>query len=376
MIVNLDHAASGFGYNPSSIHKGGQTAKSRITFAKQDIANVLGCSPDELFFTSGGSESNNWAIKGVAYANQDKGKHIITTQIEHPSVLESCRFLERQGFRVTYLPVNPGGYIQPEAFYQAVDQDTILISIGTLNHELGTYQSLAPYQVYAKSHGVLFHSDCVQAAAYHLPMCINTMVFADLVSISGHKFGAPKGIGILYIKGGTKIDPLIHGGHQQFGLRAGTEPDQLILNLATSLDASFVDEQYALIQMSHVRSMRDKMYQYIMSELPNTKLNGANLESRAANNLNLCFPGIDGEAFTLALSGRGVYVSRGSACSSGEYTPSYVLKAIGMSDEDAMNSIRITIPPYITEEEAEFAAEQIVDCAKVFHRMSARSSIA
>lgn len=374
MVINLDHAASGFGYNPSSIHNGGRIARQRIEFAKRRIADVLGCDPDEIFFTSGGSESNNWAIKGVAFANQDKGNHIITTQIEHPSVLESCKYLEQHGFRVTYLPVDSSGYIKPDAFYNAVNRDTILVSIGTLNHEIGTWQLLKPYQIYAKSQGALFHSDCVQAAANHLPSCRDALQSSDLVSISGHKFGAPKGVGILYIQNGTKIDPLIHGGHQQSGLRAGTEPDHLILQLATNLDGSFIDDQYALTELWRVRAMRDTLYNHIVNELPDTKLNGANLESRAACNLNLCFPGVDGEALTLALSAIGIYVSRGSACSSGEYTPSPVLKAIGLSDEDAMCSIRITLHPNITQEEVEFAADRIIECVKQIRHMGEGAS--
>lgn len=374
ITINLDYAASGFGYNPSSIHKGGQIAQQRIQSAKQHIASTLGCSPAEIFFTSGGSESNNWALKGAAFANHKRGRHIITTQIEHPSVLESCRFLEQCGFRVTYLPVDTCGYVRPDAFYNAFDNDTIIVSIAALNHELGTWQSLRPYQVYARSQGAIFHSDCVQAAANNWTSFTNALLFSDLVSISGHKFGVPRGIGVLYVRDGTQIEPLIHGGHQQSGLRAGTEPTELILQLATSLDVRAIQDQVAIGCDVHLRHLRDQLYQYITAALPDTKLNGAPLDSRASNNLNLCFPGVDGEALTLALSSCGVYVSRGSACSSGEYAPSPVLKAIGMSDEDAMSSIRITLPPNIDQDEINIAADHIVECVKQIRQMSNGSS--
>lgn len=369
-MINLDYAATAVGCNPAAIHACGREAQRKIQHCRASIARRINAKPEEIYFTSGGTESNNWAIKGVAFANQQRGRHIITTQIEHDSVLEACRFLQRCGFDVTYLPVNKSGYVNTRVLNAAIRSDTILISVMGLNNEIGTYQHLNAIGKIAKSRGVLFHSDCVQLFANdHIDVeedCI------DLMSVSGHKFGAPVGTGFLFVRNGTKIEPLIHGGHQQGGMRAGTEPKTLIADMEAAMNRYLDEEEHEAI-MNRLAHISQSMLDEIKKEIPDVRLNGAPVYSRARGNLNLCFPGVDGEALTLMLSSRGIAVSRGSACSSGEYKPSHVLKAIGLGDEDAMSSIRISLTPNILRAEAIIAAHEIVECVKSLRSMSSKT---
>lgn len=366
-MINLDHAATARGCNPAAIHACGREAQQEIQRCRASIAKRINAKPEEIFFTSGGTESNNWAIKGVAFANQRKGKHIITTQIEHASVLEACRFLQRCGFDVTYLPVNKYGYVNMRVLEAAIRDDTILISIMGLNNEIGTYQHMNAIGHIAGEHGVLFHSDCVQLFAND-GVDVETDCI-DLISVSGHKFGAPVGTGFLYVREGTEIEPLIHGGHQQNGMRAGTESLDLITDMEEAM-RQYLDMEEREAVMNRLAHMSQSMFDEIRKEIPDVRLNGAPIGFRAGGNLNLCFPGVDGEALTLMLSSRGVAVSRGSACSAGEYKPSHVLKAIGLSDDDAMCSIRISIPPMILRGFARKAAHEIIDCVKTLRGMS------
>lgn len=367
-MINLDHAATAVGCNPAAIHACGREAQQEIQRCRASIAKRINAKPEEIFFTSGGTESNNWAIKGVAFANQRKGKHIITTQIEHASVLEACRFLQRCGFDVTYLPVNKYGYVNMRVLEAAIREDTILISIMGLNNEIGTYQHMNAIGRIASEHGVLFHSDCVQFFANDVIDVEDDGL--DLISVSGHKFGAPVGTGFLYIRTGTEIEPLIHGGHQQGGMRAGTESLALITDMEEAMRQHFDLMKDREGIMSRLAYMSQSMFDAIKRDIPDVRLNGAPIGFRASGNLNLCFPGVDGEALTLMLSSRGVAVSRGSACSAGEYKPSHVLKSIGLSDDDAMCSIRISIPPMTLRGFVIHAAHEIIDCVNILRGVS------
>lgn len=373
-IINLDYAASGVGGNPSAIHQAGVRAKELIDQSIARIAEILHAEEDEVFITSGGTESNNWAIKGVMDALSGQGKHhIITSSIEHPSVLESCRFLARKGFEVTYLPVNRWGLIDPQDLENAIREDTGLVSIMMLNNEIGTRQDIPTLTQIAHRHQVLFHSDCVQQFAHGGLNVEETGV--DLASISGHKFGAPVGIGLLYIRRGTPITPLIHGGGQQQGFRSGTEPAEAVEMLAQYM--SKTDDTNGA---SYRRRVALAFVDAVQCQFPLARVNGVpfvfppeHQSFREPSIISLCFPYVDGETLAKMLDDSKVLVSRGSACSSGEHHPSHVLKAIGLSDEDAMSSIRVSFPPDFLIGEADAVGRQIGIAATILEDLSTKS---
>lgn len=338
---NLDFASGAGGTNPSAVYAAGVLSRSAINGCRQRIATILGAEPEEIFFTSGGTESNNWALKGVAEALLSKGKrHIITSCIEHPSVLESCHYLEGSGFEVTYLPVNRWGQVDPQELEVSIRNDTGLVSIMALNNEIGTRQCIPELARIAHSYGLVFHSDCVQ----HFPHYgLNvTEAGVDLASLSGHKFGAPVGVGILYVRKGTPILPLLHGGGQQEGFRSGTESVELVERLTSAIEETVANLDD---RNRNAYFAGRAFFNAVRGQFPSVRVNGAPSGAREPSIFSLCFPGIDGETLAQMLDAEGIFVSRGSACSAGEHHPSHVLKAIGLSDEDAMSSIRVSLPP-------------------------------
>lgn len=330
--------------NASSIHTAGRKAKELLDTAREQVANALGAEPGEIYFTAGGSESDNWAIKGVAHKFAKKGKHLITTAIEHHAVLHSMKSLEKEGFEVTYLPVDSEGFITAEQVEKAIRPDTILVSVMFANNEIGSVEPIAEIGDVCKKHGVLFHTDAVQAVA-HIKIDVKAMNI-DMLSLSGHKFNAPKGVGALYIRKGITIPNLIDGGQQERGKRAGTENIPAIVGMGYAIEVATreLDER-----MSKVRKMRDRLRDELMRRIPYAKLNTP--ENSLPGTLNISFQYIEGESILLMLDMNGICASSGSACTSGSLDPSHVLLAIGLPHEIAHGSVRMSIDHNNTEEE-------------------------
>ncbi|MDD6340907.1 MAG: cysteine desulfurase NifS [Eubacteriales bacterium] len=330
--------------NASSIHTAGRKAKELLDTAREQVANALGAEPGEIYFTAGGSESDNWAIKGVAHKFAKKGKHLITTAIEHHAVLHSMKSLEKEGFEVTYLPVDSEGFVTAEQVEKAIRPDTILVSVMFANNEIGSVEPIAEIGEVCKKHGVLFHTDAVQAVA-HIKIDVKAMNI-DMLSLSGHKFNAPKGVGALYIRKGITIPNLIDGGQQERGKRAGTENIPAIVGMGYAIDVATreLDER-----MSRVRKMRDRLRDELMRRIPYAKLNTP--ENSLPGTLNISFQYIEGESILLMLDMNGICASSGSACTSGSLDPSHVLLAIGLPHEIAHGSVRMSIDHNNTEEE-------------------------
>lgn len=330
--------------NASSIHTAGRKAKELLDTAREQVANALGAEPGEIYFTAGGSESDNWAIKGVAHKFAKKGKHLITTAIEHHAVLHSMKSLEKEGFEVTYLPVDSDGFVTAEQVEKAIRPDTILVSVMFANNEIGSVEPIAEIGDVCKKHGVLFHTDAVQAVA-HIKIDVKAMNI-DMLSLSGHKFNAPKGVGALYIRKGITIPNLIDGGQQERGKRAGTENIPAIVGMGYAIEVATreLDER-----MSRVRKMRDRLRDELMRRIPYAKLNTP--ENSLPGTLNISFQYIEGESILLMLDMNGICASSGSACTSGSLDPSHVLLAIGLPHEIAHGSVRMSIDHNNTEEE-------------------------
>jgi len=340
--------------NPSSSHAYGQQAKDAVDWARTRLAALIGCAPDEVIFTGGGSESDNLAIKGVAFANWERGRHIITCAVEHPAVLNTCRYLEaRHGFTVTYLPVGRTGLVDPDDVARAIRPDTILITIMAANNETGTLQPIAQIGSIAKSHGIPFHTDAAQAVG-KIPVNVND-VQVDLLTVAGHKLYAPKGIGALYVRQGTKLDSLIHGAGHEHGLRAGTEnvPYMVGLGRAAAIAQARLPEEAARLS-----GLRDRLYAALRSRLEGVHLNG-HPDLRLPNTLNVSFPGVTG--YELLAAAREVAASTGSACHAGTPEPSPVLKAMGVPDEVATGAVRLSLGRWTTSEEVDLAADLLVD---------------
>ena len=339
--------------NPSSLYSLGREAKRAIEEARKKVALLINCEPNEIYFTGGGSESDNMAIKGIAYANINKGRHIITSKIEHPAVLHTCQKLEKQGFRVTYLNVNKHGIIDLEELKRAIRNDTILISIMTVNNEIGTIEPIYEISRIAKMYNITLHSDSVQGVG-HIPIDVKKMGI-DMLSLSGHKLCAPKGIGALYIKNGIKIEKLIDGGHQERDKRAGTENVAGIVGLGKACEIAKMglDES-----MKYLQSLRDYFINLVESRIPIAVLNGSR-KLRVPSNANFSFKGIDAGSLLLKLDAKGICASSGSACSAGDSAPSHVLKAIGLSDEMAKGALRVTFGEENTKEDVDFLVESI-----------------
>ncbi|MBK5246743.1 MAG: cysteine desulfurase NifS [Peptostreptococcaceae bacterium] len=334
--------------NPSSVYSAGRTSKNAIEDARERVAKAINANINEIFFTSGGTESDNWAIRGAAYANKDKGKHIITSLIEHHAVLNTCRQLEKEGFEVTYLAPDEFGIIHEKLVEDAIRKDTILISIMFANNEIGTIQPIEGIGKIAKEKGIIFHTDAVQAIG-NIPVDIKEL-YVDLLSISGHKFYGPKGVGVLYVKKGTKLQNYILGGAQERNKRAGTENVAGIAGIGKAIElASERLEDYE----KHTRMLRDKTIEYIINNIPYVKLNGT-IEKRLPGNVNIAFQFIEAESAIIMLDCKGIAASSGSACASGSLDPSHVLLAIGLPHEIAHGSLRFSFGEENTVEDIDW----------------------
>ncbi|MCK4532803.1 cysteine desulfurase NifS, partial [bacterium] len=337
--------------NASSFHQFGQQARKAVEEAREKVAVFIGAKSGEIIFTGGGTEADNFAIKGIAYANQAKGKHIITSSIEHHAVLNSCKYLEKQGFRITFLPVDKYGLINPEEVKKTIGEETILISIMHANNEMGTIEPVAEVGKIAKEKGIYFHIDAVQSAG-KIPVKVDELN-VDLVSLSGHKLYGPKGVGILYIRKGTKIQPLIHGGHHEKNKRAGTENVPGIIGLAKAMEIASVTMEEEAIRLTN---LRDRLWVRINEKIEDVFLHGHERE-RLPNTLNLSFEGVEGEAIILDLDMKGIAVSTGSACTSGTLEPSHVLKAMGVNPQVAQGAIRFSLGEGNTQEDIDYVAD-------------------
>ena len=344
--------------NASSIYKLGSESKKATIKARETIAQTLGAEPNEIYFTAGGSESDNWALKATFEAYQDKGKHIITSKIEHHAILHTCEYLEKRGAEITYLDVDENGLVDLEQLKKAIRPDTILISIMYANNEIGTIQPIQEIGEIAAEHGILFHTDAVQAYG-QLPIRVDEL-HIDMLSASGHKLNGPKGIGFLYINKKVKIRSFVHGGQQERGRRAGTENVPGIVGLAAAAERAFrIMEEKTKKEIE----LRDYFISRIQKEIPYAKLNG-HPTKRLPNNINFSFEFIEGESMLIMLDMKGICGSSGSACTSGSLDPSHVLLAIGLPHEKAHGSLRLTLSEENTKEEMDLVAEelkQIVD---------------
>ncbi|MPM23221.1 Cysteine desulfurase IscS [bioreactor metagenome] len=322
--------------NASSIYQLGQISKQAVETARAQIATLLAAAPAEIFFTASGTEADNWALKGVAWANRHKGKHLVVSAIEHHAVLHSVQALEQQGFSVSYLPVNSAGQVEVATLEKALRPDTILVSVMLANNETGTLQPIKELAALAHQQGALFHTDAVQALG-NIPVSV-TELGVDLLSASGHKFAGPKGTGFLYIKKGTPIQAFLDGGAQERALRASTENVPGIVGMAQALTLA---SKRLPEKAKHVAILREAAWQKILQILPSARINGSQ-EARLAGTLNVCLPGFSAETLLLSLDQKGIFVSSGSACSAGSLDPSHVLLALGLTAEEAQNSLRLS----------------------------------
>ena len=350
--------------NASTIYSLGAESKKAMDHARQTIADSLGAKPEEIYFTAGGSESDNWALKATAEAYASKGKHIITTKIEHHAILHTCEYLEKRGFEITYLNVDRDGLISLDELKAAIRPDTILISVMFANNEIGTIEPIAEIGEIAKEHGVLFHTDAVQAYA-QVPINVDEM-HIDMLSASGHKLNGPKGIGFLYIRKGVKIRSFVHGGAQERSRRAGTENIPGIVGLGAAV------ERAMRIMDTKTRKeieLRDYLIGRLENEIPHCWLNGHRTK-RLPNNINFSFLFIEGESMLIMLDMKGICASSGSACTSGSLDPSHVLLAIGLKHEEAHGSLRLTLSEESTKEEMDIVAEEVKKIVQRLRDMS------
>ena len=350
--------------NPSTIYYYGREAHKALDHARQQVAAAIGADKDEIYFTSCGTESDNWAIKGAAFAHQKKGNHIITSAIEHHAVLHTCAWLEKHGFEVTYLPVDEYGRVNPADVEKAITDKTILITIMFANNEIGTIQPIAEIAKIAKAHNVLFHTDAVQAVGA-VPINVHELG-VDMLSLSGHKFYAPKGVGALYIRRGVRIDINQQGGAQERGKRGGTENMAQIVGLGKAIEMATADVEGHAKKLAH---MRDRLIDGILAEIPDVKLNGHRTE-RLPNNVNVSIRYIEGEALLLRLDLAGIAASSGSACTSGSLDPSHVLLAIGLPHEVAHGSLRLSLGDFNTEHDVDVVLEKLPEIVKTLRDMS------
>lgn len=350
--------------NPSAVYSFAETAKKAVEDAREKLAELIHAKKDEIYFTGGGSESDNWALKATAEAYGNKGKHIITSKIEHHAILHTCEWLEKHGFEVTYLDVDEKGLISPEELEKAIRPDTILISIMAANNEIGTIEPLAEIGEIAHKHGILFHTDAVQAFG-HIPLDVDAM-HIDMLSASGHKINGPKGIGLLYIRKGVKIRSFIHGGAQERQRRAGTHnvPGIVGFGKAAELALANMDER-----IKYETELRDYLIKRVSREIPYTKVNG-DLEKRLPNNANFCFRFIEGESMLILLDQNGICGSSGSACTSGSLDPSHVLLAIGLPHEIAHGSLRLSLSEKTTREDIDFTIDELKKIIERLRNMS------
>ena len=344
--------------NASSMYTIGRESKRAIEEARTRVAKLLNCKANEIYFTGCGSESDNTAIKGIAYENCNKGKHIITSKIEHPAILNTCKVLEKQGFQITYLNVNKQGIINLDELKNSIRNDTILISIMFANNEIGTIQPIYEISKIAKMHNIIFHTDAVQACG-NIPIDVQKLGI-DMLSLSGHKLYAPKGIGALYVKSGISFYKFMEGGHQERDKRAGTENVPGIVGLGKACELARI---YLNKNMEHSKKIRDYYISKIEEKIPNIKLNGAR-EPRLPGNANFSFENVKGEALLFQLDEKGICASSGSACSSGSSHPSHVLLAIGLSKELANSALRTTFGEENTKEDVDYLVENLEEIVK------------
>ena len=350
--------------NASSIYSIAKESKKALEAARAKVAAAIGATPDEIYFTAGGSESDNMALRGVVNASKKEKKHIITTKIEHHAILHTAEFLETKGVDVTYLNVDEFGKISLEELENAICPETVLISVMFANNEIGTIQPIAEIGEIAKKHGVLFHTDAVQAVG-HVPIDVEKLQ-VDLLSMSGHKLGAPKGIGAIYIRKGTRISPLIFGGAQEKKLRAGTENIAGIVGLGKAAELAVAEMEETTKKLI---ALRDKLIHGILESIPDSRLNGHPTD-RLPGNCNISFSYIEGESLLLLLDALGTAASSGSACTSGSLDPSHVLMAIGLPHEIAHGSLRLTIDRENTEEQVDFILEKLPGLVQRLRDMS------
>ena len=349
--------------NPSSLYAFAQQSKSDLEAARAQVAACLNAAPEEIFFTSGGTEADNWALKGAAELRRAKGRHIITTAIEHHAILHTAQYLEKQGYEVTYLPVDGDGLVTPEQVRAALRPDTILVSVMAANNEIGTIEPIAAIGAVCRAAGVLFHTDAVQAVG-HIPVDVEQWQ-VDLLSLSGHKFYGPRGTGALYVRKGLRLPPLIHGGGQERGRRSGTENVAGAVGLAAALKEA-VEELPA--ESARLAALRDRLLEGL-SALPYAKVTGSRTH-RLPGTASLVFEGVEGEALLLHLDARGICVSSGSACSSASLDPSHVLLAIGLPHAVAHGSIRISLGRENTGEDVEYLLKEIPQVVARLREMS------
>ena len=350
--------------NPSSIYSISSENKKAITDAREVIAKTINTTPENIYFTAGGSESDNWALKATADAYASKGKHIITTKIEHHAILHTCEYLETKGFEITYLDVDENGLVKLDELTAAIRPDTILISVMFANNEIGTIEPIAEIGKIAHEHGVLFHTDAVQAYT-QVPIDVEAMNI-DMMSTSGHKINGPKGIGFLYIRTGVKIRSFIHGGAQERKRRAGTENVPGIVGFGKAAEIATANMKERTAEEIKVR---DHLIERIEKEIPYAKLNGDRVK-RLPNNVNFSFQFVEGESMLILLDSKGICASSGSACTSGSLDPSHVLLAIGLPHEIAHGSLRLTISDQITMEDADYVVDNLKEIVNHLREMS------
>ena len=350
--------------NASSIYQIAKVSKKALEDARKKVADALNAEPNEIYFTAGGSESDNWAIKGIAESMADKGKHIITTAVEHHAVLHTCQYLEKKGYEVTYLPVDEYGKVSVEDVKNAIRPDTILITVMFANNEIGTIMPIKEIGALAKEKGIYFHTDAVQAVG-HVKIDVKDMNI-DMLSLSGHKLGAPKGIGALYIRKGVKINSFIHGGAQERNKRAGTENIPGIVGLGKAIELAMNEMDS---EVARLTALRDKLIKGILESIPYSRLNGHPVD-RLPGNCNISFEFIEGESMLLFLDMKGICASSGSACTSGSLDPSHVLLAIGLPHEKAHGSLRITLGINNTEEEVDYLIKELPPIVERLRNMS------
>lgn len=350
--------------NASSIHGFGREAKVALEESREKVAKLINASPQEIYFTSGGTEADNLAVKGTAFANRNKGKHIITSKIEHHAILESCKFLEKEGFEVTYLPVDKYGFVDPDDLKKAFREDAILVSIMHVNNEVGTIEPIEKLCEITKEKGAYFHTDAVQSIG-KIPVDVQKLN-VDMLSMSAHKIYGPKGVGAIYIRKGTRITSWSHGGHHERSRRAGTENIPGIVGLAKAVEIACRDMEE---QSNHLKNLSETFYRKLTQTIPDVILNG-HLEKRIPNTLNLSFKAVEGESIILSLDLKGVAVASGSACTSGTLEPSHVLSAMGISPEIAQGAIRFSFGRENTREDVKYVVEILPEIVTRLRAMS------
>ena len=339
--------------NPSSLYSIGRSAKRAVERARTQVANLINANRNEIYFTGCGTESDNTALKGIAYGYKDKGNHIITSKIEHNAILESCKMLEKSGFKITYLNVNKDGIINLQELENSITKNTILISIMFANNEIGSIQPIKQIAKIAQKNNIVFHTDAVQAVG-NVPIDVEELGI-DMLSMSGHKINAPKGIGALYVRSGIEFEKFMNGGHQEKNKRAGTENLAGIVGLGKACELARTNLRY---HIEYIKRLRDYYHLLVLNNINNVKINGS-MESRLPGNSNISFLGVDSTALLLELDKKGICCSAGSACNSGEAVPSHVLTAIGLDSEISKSALRVTFGDNNSKEEVEYLVENI-----------------